>query len=475
MAVDARVATFVEQFGRLIAAYRSGASARDATALLSKVAWLVASAPVTIEAGLFRSGEFDVANLRSHLLRRQIDVLTVATGARAETLERLARALGGDAPLPEESSLRYEMVTAIVPESAPRVVAAPPPERAGLVLMGPTEESVEENELGSSGLGSEIAALIAAVAGARARGAWTEALHASQALVRLAARAPDMDRRTVAIMAKRALSRPVLEGIIEFAVRAPKEQARAAEVLQWRGVDAAELMVDVIRRTESPVPHRFLLDALSRMPAAVPLLLPLLRSPEWHEVRHAAEVLGRLMQPEAVAPLSVLLGHSDERVRVAALDALSRYPGAAAFEAMRQGLAHPSRGTRVEAARAIGHRGGGALAMPLLAAMELERDPPTWHAMLLALVQIEAPEATAALASVALKKRGLLARGGFTPAQRMDVVAALADSPTHAARAALTRVAREGDGEVGAAARAALERRAPAATSGAPAASRGGC
>lgn len=461
MAPDARVAKFVEQFGRLIAIYRGGPPAtRDATALLSKIAWLVGTAPVTIEAGLFRSGEYDVANLRSHLLRRQVEVLTVRAGASAEALEALARALGGDAPLPDDRALGYEMVAQLVPDSKARAAPgpAPTPERPGLVLMGPTEESAEDDGIGSSGLGAEIAALTDAVASARARGAWTEALHAAQALVRLAARTPEMDRRTVAIMARRALARPVLQGIIDFAVRAPEEQPRAAEVLQWRGVDAAELMVDAIRRTESPVPHQFLLDALARMPAAVPLLLPLLKSPQWHEVRHAADILGRLMHPDALTPLTALLSHPDERVRVAALDALSRFAGVVAVEAMRHGLAHPSRGTRLEAARAIGRRGGGALAMPLLAALEIERDGPTWQAMLLALARIEAPEAAAALASMALKRRGMLSRGGFTHAQRMEVVSALAAAPTRAARQALARVAREGDRDVGAAARRALER-----------------
>jgi hypothetical protein len=457
--VDARVAKFVEQFGRLIAAYRAGPpAARDASALLSKITWLVGTAPVTIEAGIFQSGEYDVANLRSHLLRRRIEVLTVGAGASAAALEALARALGGDAPLPDNPAFGYDMVAELVPGSAARPAPAPPPERAGLVLMGPTDDSVEDEDIGSSGLGAEIAALTDAVAAARARGAWTEALHAAQALVRLAARAPEADRRTVAILARRALSRPVLEGIIHFAVRAPEEQPRAAEVLQWRGIDAAELMVDAVRRTESPAPHQFLLDALARMPAAVPLLLPLLRSPQWHEARHAADILGRLINPEALAPLKALLSHPDERVRVAALDALSRYPGVAAVEAMRHGLAHASRGTRLEAARAIGRRGGGALAMPLLAALEVERDGATWHAMLLALAQIEAPEAATALASMALKRRGLLSRGGFTHARRLEVVSALAAAPTRAARTALARVAREGDREVGAAARAALGR-----------------
>jgi len=97
-------------------------------------------------------------------------------------------------------------------------------------------------------------------------------------------------------------------------------------------------MLEAIRKTESPEPHRFLLDALARMPDAVPLLIPLLASPRWHEARHAADVLGRQMVPEALAPLRSLLAHSDARVRGAAVEALARYPAQYGTEGLRAGL-----------------------------------------------------------------------------------------------------------------------------------------
>jgi HEAT repeat protein len=277
--------------------------------------------------------------------------------------------------------------------------------------------------------------------------------------VRLSSRVPEVDRRTVAITARRALSRPILLGIIQHAIRTPEEQARAAEVLQWRGGEAAELMIEAIRKTESPVPHRFLIDALARMPDAVPMLIPLLGSPAWHEARHAADALGRQMAPEALPALRALLTSPEARLRGAALDALSRYPAHHGTESLRQGLAHPSPETRQDAAAAIGRRGGGSLAMPLLAALESERDLATWRVILAALGRIEAPEAAAALSAVALRKRGFLSRAGFSLSQRLEVVAVLAASPTGAARQALARVAREAEGEVGAAARGELDRR----------------
>ncbi len=107
---------FAVTYGRLVAAYRAGPSAAaEASALLGGGGGAGGHGPATVEAGLFRSGEYDITNLRSHLLRRQVEVLTVAAGAPAEALEALARALGGEAPLPEHPALTYEMVTQIAP------------------------------------------------------------------------------------------------------------------------------------------------------------------------------------------------------------------------------------------------------------------------------------------------------------------------------------------------------------------------
>lgn len=451
---------FAVTYGRLVAAYRAGpAAAAEANALLAEAVALLATAPATIEAGLFLSGEYDTANIRSHLLRRQIEVLTVAAGTPADVLEPLARALGSDAPLPEHPAITYEMVAQIAPLPKDPIPIASPATAPPLFLMG-ADVFADDDDRAPSAFGVEVTALTDELASARERGAWMEALHAAQALVRLSGRVPEMDRRTVAIRARRALSRPLLLGIIEYAIRTPEEQARAAEVLQWRGGEAAELMLEAVRKTESPEPHRFLLDALARMPDAVPLLIPMLSSPRWHEARHAADVLGRQMVPEALPPLRALLARPEARLRGAALEALARYPAQHGTEALREGLAHPSPETRQDAAKSIGRRGGGALAMPLLAAIEAERDLPTWRAMLTALARIEAPESAAALSTLALRKRGFLSRGGFSLPQRLEVVAALAASPTRAARQALMKVAREAEGEVGAAARGELDRRA---------------
>ena len=89
----------------------------------------------------------------------------------------------------------------------------------------------------------------------------------------------------------------------------------------------------------------------------------------------------------------------------------------------------------------------------------------SWHASLRPSWQVLLPRAASWHSWCAESLRpdgsgGFLSRGGLSLSERLEVVAALAASPTRAARQALTRLVREGEGEVGAAARGELDRRA---------------
>jgi len=453
---------FVETLGRLIAAHRQGAAGGAIQArLLEEAVRIAAEQPIVVDAGLQLSGDYDEASLKNHLLRRQVETLRVAAGAPAADLDALARALGDDAlPLPSVPSIEYEMVSYVVPDAIPpRLKREMQEARAaeGLVFLDPSAEATGARQRLRVGPVREIEELTAAIENAGRRGAWTEALHAAQALIRIAPRMPEEERRTFTITVKRAIPRPLLQGFIQFAIRTAEEQARASEVLQWMGMDAVELMVDSIRESESAAPRRFLHETLARMPSAIPLLVPLLQSPRWYEVRNAADLLGRLLSPEALAPLKGLLAHADPRVRAAALEALSRYPGSAAVDAFRQGLTHAAPATRADAARAIGRRGSGAFAMPLVAALEEERDPKTWSEMLSALARMDSPDALSAVVNIALRKKSVLRRGGYPVPQRLEAVAVLAEAGTEGARHALIRIAQEAEGEVGQAARGELK------------------
>jgi HEAT repeat protein len=194
------------------------------------------------------------------------------------------------------------------------------------------------------------------------------------------------------------------------------------------------------------------------MPEAFPAVAPLLRSPEPHEVRHAAAILGRMGRPEAVGPLKEHLAHGDAGVREAILHALAEFPLRDVADALRSGLAHPSAATRAAAAEAIAGTRAPALAMPLVAALDAEPDGGAWSAMVRALAALPSPEACAGLVSLALARRRLLG-GGHSTARRVEAVRALATVTAPCRTGALERIACEGDEPVRHAAAAALAAR----------------
>jgi HEAT repeat protein len=167
-----------------------------------------------------------------------------------------------------------------------------------------------------------------------------------------------------------------------------------------------------------------------------------------HEIRHGAALLGRLGRPEAVEVLTPLLSHRDERIRAAAVRALGEIHRGPSAEALRDALHHADPKTRAAAADAIGVWRGGALALLLVGALETERDSDAWHAIVSALGRMGTPESCGALSNVALTRRSILRRQGYTTGQRLAAVNALGLSDTPAARTTLERLAREAEGVV---------------------------
>jgi HEAT repeat protein len=192
------------------------------------------------------------------------------------------------------------------------------------------------------------------------------------------------------------------------------------------------------------------------MPEAYPIIVPLLNSERWQDQRLAVELLGRQGRQEAIPLLAAKVDHPDERIRLTAIDALANYRDKLVVESLRHALGHASPRTRAEAGKALGRRRSAAIAMPLLAALASEKDQEVRRELLQVLVDIEAPEASAALVRVATQRRGLLGGGGRPTAERLEVVSALAVSRTQAARQALSRIALEADGPVKEAASRAL-------------------
>ncbi|MEO8032046.1 MAG: HEAT repeat domain-containing protein [Gemmatimonadota bacterium] len=444
---------------RLVAALRrqpEDVAGRDTS--LNALVEAAARATTVLEAGVENSFEIDDLGLKGRLLARRVDQIRIESGAGREELLQLARALADDVmPLESSGAVRVELVPNLQPPPPPTLTRPADGGRASRAAPAlPDWIAPPRRESTSNTLAETIAQISASLGDGLQRGAWRAALHDVQALIRMVPAVPENQRRGFSISVRRYLTRTVFEAFVELALRAPEEQPRAIEVLRWSGLDAAEVVLDLIKASEAVGAREFLFTALAEMPDAAPLVLPFLTSPRWHEARHGADLLGRMGYVSGIPALRHLLDHPDERVRIAAVEALGRIPDKAALEPLRQALTHKSPQMRVRAGWALGNRRSGALAMPLLAALELEKDSTAWRELLAALSLIDSPESASAMVRLALEKKTLFGRGGRPTQQRLEVIGALARADTPSARLALQRIALEGDAAVKSAAGDAL-------------------
>ena len=392
-----------------------------------------------IEAGIENSWALDGDPLKERLQARQVDAIRIAPGAGAVELLALGRALADDtAPIPSTAAVRVKLL----------------PDPLPLMFSGPREALADAlaTPVPRTRTGDQLVAMVEGILRelekALARQQWLAALHDAQAAVRCLPSVREDLRRTFAIALKRLLTRPVVEALIEQGYRIPEEQSRTAEVLRIAGYPAAERILDILKQSDTIGPRAFLLDAIGGMPEASPLVIPLLKSSRAADVRLGAELVGRLGASEALKDLVPLVDHPDERTRLAVIAALAHFREKAALEPLRRALTHPSNSTRARAGQALAARGSGAIAMPLLAALESEKDSGTWEELLAALAGINAPESVAALTRIALETQGRFSFGKGQHRRQLAVIRVLVAANTPSARQALTRIAADGEGEV---------------------------
>jgi HEAT repeat protein len=475
--VDAK-STFIKRFGDLVALLRvdPGADAAQDLALAAAAA-AVETEPLEVEAGIEWNVIPDDLTLKGRLLARQVEVVRIAAGAEPDELLALARALSHDlVPIPLSSPhIEVELVQVLVPPPAsparradrdtapavqPRLTAERRswadrrrPGRAQYLgfdrRRGPDRRASGERRLFLiRGQRAEIARLQETLSRSARSLAWEAVLAAAVALVRLVPRVPAAERRTFGIQVRRAIPRGAVESLVDLAERDSALRHRSAEVLRWIGLDAAEIILDRLRQGEAIGVRGFYYDVVGGMPDAYPLVTPLLASPRPHEVRHGAAVLGRLGLPDGIDELGALLTHRDESVRVAGVRAMGEIHDGPAAEPLRQALHHSDGRTRAAAAEAIAVWRGGALALLLVAALGVERDRVAWHALVTSLGRLGTAESCGALAAVALTRRSLLRRQGYSTSQRLAAVEALALADSSIARGTLERLAHGADGVV---------------------------
>ncbi|HEU5154624.1 MAG TPA: HEAT repeat domain-containing protein [Gemmatimonadales bacterium] len=449
--------TFEQSLGDLVSQVRAhpGDHAAYAPALSRVVGW-VAGSPAAIEAGIENSWSVDGDDLRGRLLSRGVDAIRVSAGASRDDLLALAQALAEDeGPLPSTPGVQVDLIPTLGQILG---TAQGADGEFGLERTFPRDLPPLFSKRIRRGdrLAATLGQLLDLVQAAVRRSAWLDVLHNAQAVLRLHPGIPEGERRGYILALRRILTRPVLQALIEQAYRVSEERPRTVELLRLSGLDAVEVMLENLRTSEAIGPRAFLVDALGGMPDAYSLVAALLSSERWSDLRLAADLLGRLGDPRAIPGLLARADHPDERVRLAVIDALGRFRDKRVVDGLRQLLSHPSPRTRAQAGKSLAGRHSAAIAMPLLIALDQEKDRTVRVELLQALAGIDAPEARAVLVKVATERRGLLGRGRPT-SERLEVVSALASAKTEASRQALSRIAAEADGQVRDAAVQALD------------------
>jgi HEAT repeat protein len=260
-------------------------------------------------------------------------------------------------------------------------------------------------------------------------------------------------RRQYGIALRRMITRPMLDALSKL-VQVPHLEDAASIVLQRAGPDGVEVLLDLLATSNTVTERRGVFNALVGMKEGQDQLIHMLSHPQWFVVRNVADIVGELGLESAIPALTKQLDHSDERVRKQVALALAKIGTRGAAEPLRRVLRDKSADVRRQAALGVGGRKASALAMPLVVALEEEKDPEVVRELIFALGRIGSPDAVQALMKIAQPSGKLFSR---KPAVlRITAVEALRVAGTPSATGTLQGLANDGDKQVRAAARQAL-------------------
>lgn len=267
----------------------------------------------------------------------------------------------------------------------------------------------------------------------------------------------DSEMRRAFIMAIRRMTRPtLLRALVRLLVERNDKSHELMEVLDWVGEDGADMVIETLNASEDMSERRIYFDALSRLAAAVPTLVHMLGDARWYVARNAADLLGELQAAEGEIPLIELLRHADDRVRRAAVGALTGLGTPRAMQAVHGAIRDRSPQVRMQVAVGLASRRGQASVVTLMRALDEESDPEVQQTIMVTLGRVGTPEAIAKLAKVA-EPEGWLFRKKPTPI-RVQAIRALGEARrTPAAVSALQSLQGDREREVREAASRALE------------------
>jgi HEAT repeat protein len=281
-----------------------------------------------------------------------------------------------------------------------------------------------------------------------------QAMQIVYSVVRIEQRVEDAAvRRQYGIALRRMITRQMLDGLSKL-VQVPHLEDAAGIVLQRAGPDGVEVLLDLLTTSNTVTERRGVFNALVQMKEGQDQLVHMLGHPQWFVVRNVADLVGELGLEAAVPQLTKQLDHPDERVRRQVALALAKIGTRSAAEPLRRALRDVSVDVRRQAALGVGGRKASALAMPLVVALEEEKDPEVVRELIFALGRIGSPDAVQALIKLAQPSGRLFNRK--PSALRVTAVEALRVAGTPAAIGTLQSFASDGDKQVRAAVLQAL-------------------
>ncbi len=249
-----------------------------------------------------------------------------------------------------------------------------------------------------------------------------QALAVLAGVVQQEARVTDASaRRHYSIALRRMYSKALIKEVAQL-LAAPAHRDAAVVVLRRAGADAVELLIERLVAAQTIGERRGVFDALRQMSEGRGQLVQMLTHHQWFVVRNVAELVGEM-----------------------GLEA----------EALRRALRDKSAEVRMQVALGVGGRRSSALAMPLVVALQEEKDETVQRELLLALGRIGTADAVQALIKVVQPAGRLFGRKPV--ALRVAAVEALRIAATPVAAGTLEGLAGDPDRQVGAAAQDALE------------------
>jgi HEAT repeat protein len=285
-----------------------------------------------------------------------------------------------------------------------------------------------------------------------------QAMQIVYSVVRVEQRVEDVAvRRQYGIALRRMITKQMLDGLSKL-VQVPHLEDAAGAVLQRAGPDGVEVLLDLLTTSNTVTERRGVFNALIQAmkdgKEGQDQLVHMLGHPQWFVVRNVADLVGELGLEAAVPALTKQLEHDDERVRRQVALALAKIGTRSAAEPLRRALRDSSADVRRQAALGVGGRKASALAMPLVVALEEEKDPDVVRELIFALGRIGSPDAVQALIKLAQPSGKLFNRK--PSALRVTAVEALRVAGTPAAIGTLQSFAADSDKQVRAAVLQAL-------------------